>query len=128
MKEKNFKFRESFGKLVDKMTDKQAGEFIKALSGFVFGGKPLDSKDEYLKGVYLYAQNILETEMRDRENGKLGGAIIAEKRKNMTSKQTVSESSIMSQLIIVSSGEQSEVSDIAKNTKPAMSKSNCKAK
>ena len=50
MKEKNFKFKKSFGALVEKMTDKQAGEFIKAVSGYVFNGKPMESKDGVLKG------------------------------------------------------------------------------
>ena len=112
MKEKNFKFRESFGALVEKMTDKQAGEFIKAVSGYVFGGKPMESKDEYLKGVYLYVQNVLDTEAQNREHGKIGGAIVAEKYKEIRSKiftkdQTVSESNILSQLIIVSADAQS---------------------
>lgn len=115
MKEKNFKFRETFGALVEKMTDKQAGEFIKAVSGYMFGGKPMESKDEYLKGVFLYVQNILDTEMRDRANGKLGGAIVAEKYKEMRSRvmteETVSESNIVSQLIFVAAGGESDMSE-----------------
>lgn len=113
MKEKNFKFRASFGKLVENMTDKQAGEFIKAVSGYVFNGKPLETKDEYLKGVYLYVQNLLETEAQNREHGKIGGAIVAEKYKDVrkqifTREQTVSESNFLSQLIIVSASEQDD--------------------
>lgn len=110
MKEKNFKFRESFGALVEKMTDKQAGEFIKAVSGYVFGGKPMESKDEYLKGIFVYVQNVLDTEMRDRENGKIGGAIVAEKYKEMrsrlaTEEVSVSETNVVSQVIIVAADE-----------------------
>ena len=125
MKEKNFKFRASFGKLVEKMTDKQAGEFIKAVSGYVFNGKPLETKDEYLKGVYLYVQNVLETEAQNRENGKLGGAIVAEKYKEIrkkifTDEQAVSESNFLSQLIIVSSSaEQSVAEEQNEKIKPA---------
>ncbi len=116
MKEKNFKFRASFGKLVENMTDKQAGEFIKAVSGYVFNGKPLETKDEYLKGIYLYVQNLLETEAQNREHGKIGGAIVAEKYKDVrkqifTKEQTVSESNFLSQLIIVSSSEQDSVQE-----------------
>ena len=77
MKEQNFKFRKSFAKLVEQMTDKQAGEFIKAVCGYVFLQKPMESKDEYLKGVFVYVKATLDTEIRDRENGKLGGAIVA---------------------------------------------------
>lgn len=111
MKEQNFKFRKSFGKLIEQMTDKQAGEFIKAVSGYVFGGKPMESKDEYLKGVFVYVKNALDTEIRDRENGKLGGAIVAEKYKEMrqrfaTEEVSVSETNVVSQLIIVSADAQ----------------------
>lgn len=128
MKEKSFKFREKYGKLVEKMTDKQAGEFIKAVSGYMFGGKPMESKDEYLKGVFLYVQSVFDTELRDRENGRLGGAIVAEKYKEMrsrfmTEEAMVSESNVVSQLIIVSSGEQSAAVDEKQQTdKPAPQK------
>lgn len=57
MKEQNFKFRKTFAKLVEQMTDKQAGEFIKAVSGYVFLGKPMESKDEFLKGVFVYVKS-----------------------------------------------------------------------
>lgn len=112
MKERNFKFRKSFADLVKDMTDKQAGEFIKSVCGYVFDGKPFESKDEYLKGVYLYAQNVLETDARDKANGRLGGAIIAERFKdmkdNITNEQTVCESNIVSQVIIVAAAEQGD--------------------
>lgn len=107
MKEKNFKFREKFGKLVENMTDKQAGEFIKAVSGYVFENKPMESKDEYLKGVFLYVRNVLDTDIQNRENGKLGGAITAEKKRKKEA-TIIRESSIVSELIVVASGEQSK--------------------
>lgn len=127
MKEKNFKFRESFGALVEKMTDKQAGEFIKAVSGYMFGGKPMESKDEYLKGVFLYVQNVLDTEMRDRENGKIGGAIVAEKYKEMrsrfmTEETMVSETNVVSQLIIVSTDAQGAADEKPQTDKPVTHK------
>ena len=111
MKEQNFKFRKSFAKLVEQMTDKQAGEFIKAVCGYVLEGKPMESKDEYLKGVFVFVQNALDTEVRDRENGKIGGAIVAEKYKEMRGKVTteevsVSETNVVSQLIIVAADAQ----------------------
>jgi hypothetical protein len=80
LKEKNFKFRASFGKLVESMTDKQAGEFIKVVSGYAFCGKPMETKDEYLKGVFIYVKNVLDTEMISRQNGKKGADVLAEKR------------------------------------------------
>lgn len=115
MKEQNFKFRKSFGKLVEQMTDKQAGEFTKAVCGYVFLHKPMESKDEFLKGVFVYVKDALDTEMRDRENGKLGGAIVAEKYKEMRSRvlteESVSESNFVSQLIVVASGGNDDAAD-----------------
>ena len=110
MKEQNFKFRKSFGDLVEQMTDKQAGEFIKTVCGYVFSRIPMESKDEFLKGVFVYVKNALDTEVRDRENGRLGGIIVADKNREMrnngaTTEQTITESSIVSQLIILSGGE-----------------------
>ena len=110
MKEQNFKFRESFGKLVEQMTDKQAGEFIKAACGYVFLHKPMESKDEFLKGVFVFVKDALDTETRDRENGKLGGAITAEKLKEQQNKPTpeevtVNETNVVSQVIIVAADE-----------------------
>lgn len=118
MKEKNFKFKKSFGALVEKMTDKQAGEFIKAVSGYVFGGKPMESKDGYLKGVFLYVQNVLDTAEQNRANGKVGGAITAEKYKEMrkrfaTEEVSVSETNVVSQLIIVSADAQGAANESA---------------
>jgi hypothetical protein len=122
MKEKNFKFRKSFGALVEKMTDKQAGEFIKAVSGYVFNGKPMESKDEFLKGVFVYIKDALDTEIRDRENGKIGGAIVAEKYKEMrqrfaTEEESVSETNVVSQLIILSADAQGATDEKAQTEK-----------
>ncbi len=72
MKEKNFKFKAKFAELVNDMTDKQAGEFIKAISNYVFNNKQFETKDEYLKGIFLYVKNELDTAERNSVNGKKG--------------------------------------------------------
>lgn len=122
MKEKSFKFKKSFGVLVEKMTDKQAGEFIKAVSGYVFNGKPMESKDGYLKGVFLYVQSVLDTAEQNRANGKIGGAIVAEKYKEMrqrfaTEEVSVSETNVVSQLIILSADAQGATDEKAQTEK-----------
>lgn len=88
MKKKIFKFKSEYAKLVEDMTEKQAGEFIKAVSGYVFFGKPMESKDNYLKGVYIYIQNELETEARNSANGKLGAKKIAEQKRAVQNENT----------------------------------------
>ena len=119
MKEQNFKFKKSFGKLVEQMNDKQAGEFIKAVCGYVFLQKPMESKDEFLKGVYVYVKDALDTEVRDRENGRLGGILVAEKYKGQRDRvveQTITENSLVSQVVIVSADASGDVPD--KSSKP----------
>ena len=127
MKEKNFKFKKSFGALVKKMTNRQAGEFIKAVSGYVFDGKPMESKDEYLKGVFLYVQSVFDTAEQNRANGKIGGAIVAEKYKELrqryaTEEVSVSETNVVSQLIIVSADAQGATEETAQSDKPVTHK------
>ncbi len=92
MKEKNFKFRASYAKLVEGMTDKQAGEFIKAVSDYVFNGKPFETKDEYLKGVYLYIKNEIDAAETSKANGKKGALILAEKKRKLKSVGVIIES------------------------------------
>lgn len=104
MKEKHFKFRESFGTLVQGMADKQAGEFIKSVCDYVFGGKPFESKDEYLKGVFIHMQNVLDNEIRNRENGRLGGVLSATKCRDKEDSS--------SQIIIVASCETDDLEEM----------------
>ncbi|MCM1224963.1 MAG: hypothetical protein NC548_61985 [Lachnospiraceae bacterium] len=105
MKEKYFKFKESFNGIVKDMTDKQAGEFVKGICGYMFNNRPLETKDEYLKGVYLYAKSVLDEQTRNRENGKLGGMVVAEKYKGQRIKRE-DKANTVSQVVIVSSTEQ----------------------
>lgn len=81
MKEKSFRFRESFGRAIKAMDDKQAGRFIKGLCDNVFAGKYFESNDAALKSTYILVKSALEAEVRDRENGRKGGIMSAEKRK-----------------------------------------------
>lgn len=81
MKEKSFRFRESFAKAVRTMTDKQAGRFIKGLSDNVFDNKYFTTNDKALKSAFILVKSALEADERDRENGRKGGIISAEKRK-----------------------------------------------
>ncbi len=81
MREKSFKFKEGFANAVKGMTDKQAGEFVKGLCGYVFENKPLTTKDEYLKGIYLYAQRELDVSAMNAANGKKGAEKLAENKR-----------------------------------------------
>ncbi len=108
MKEQNFKFRKSFAKLMEQMTDKQAGEFIKAMSGYVFFGKPMESKDEFVKGVFIYVKDVLDTEARDRENGKLG----ARKKNELRIKAERNQSDCIARVLVGGDGMKEFLKDI----------------
>lgn len=82
MKENSFKFNKSFYSIMRDMTDKQAGEFIKGICGYAFENKPFITKDEYLKGVYLYVKREIDVSKENSVNGRKGGLISAEIRKN----------------------------------------------
>lgn len=81
MKEKNFKFKESYARTLKNMSDRQAGQFIKAVCGYAFNNEPFETKDKFLKGTYLYMQKAIEQERANIKNGKVGGGIRAEQIK-----------------------------------------------
>ncbi len=90
------------------MTDKQAGEFIKAMSGYVFFGKSMESKDEFVKGVFVYVKNVLDAEMRDRENGKLG----AKKKTELRIKAERNQSDCIARVLVGGDGMKEFLKDI----------------
>lgn len=81
MKEKNFKFKKSYAKVIKDMTDKQAGEFIKGICGYAFEDKPFVTKDGYLKGLYLYIKQDLDVSAMNAANGKKGAEKLAENKR-----------------------------------------------
>lgn len=78
MKQINIK-REHYD-IIKELTDKQAGEFVKGVCAYAFEGKPFITKDEYLKGLIMYAKRMLDISEMNRINGKKGGDKIAEIR------------------------------------------------
>lgn len=81
MKNKNFKFKESYANVIKGMTDKQAGEFIKGICGYAFENKPFITKDGYLKGLYLYIKRELDVSSMNAVNGKKGAEKLAENKR-----------------------------------------------
>lgn len=82
MKENNFRFKESYARTLESMSDKQAGRFIKAVCGYAFRNVTFETKDKYLKGMFLYMQRAIDEERANVKNGKVGGAIRAEQIKS----------------------------------------------
>ena len=75
---KKFKFKREYYDLMKELTDKQAGEFIKGVCAYVYEGKPLITKDEYLKGLFVYVKRELDVSEMNRVNGKKGADKLAE--------------------------------------------------
>lgn len=79
---KNIKIKREHYDMLKELTDKQAGEFVKGVCAYAFEGKPFITKDEYLKGLFLYAKRMLDISEMNRINGKKGADKLAEiKRK-----------------------------------------------
>ena len=89
-----FKFNKSFYSIMRDMTDKQAGEFIKGICGYAFENKPFITKDEYLKGVYLYVKREIDVSKENSVNGRKGGLISAEIRRNEEQENAYKEAMI----------------------------------
>lgn len=85
MNKKIFKFKAEYAKLVKGMTDKQAGEFIKAVCERVYEGKPFVTKDSYLKGVFILIERDLQVSSQNSINGKKGSDILAGRKREAVS-------------------------------------------
>lgn len=90
MKEKYFKFRESYAKAIETMSDKEAGEFVKSLCEYVFEGKVVPTNNKKLRSRFQLAKITLDAEKRNQENGRKGGIKSAEKRKQESSNVEIS--------------------------------------
>ena len=79
---KHIKIKREHYDILKELTDKQAGEFVKGVCAYAFEGKPFITKDEYLKGLFMYAKRMLDISEMNRINGKKGADKLAEiKRK-----------------------------------------------
>lgn len=76
-----FTFKKEFYDLIKDLTDKQAGEFVKGVCAYAYEGKPFITKDEYLKGLFLYAKRELDVSKQNSINGKKGADKLAEMKR-----------------------------------------------
>lgn len=85
MKNKTIRVKKDYYGFIKEMTDKQAGEFIKAVCERVYEGKPFVTKDCYLKGVFAFVERDLQVSAQNRLNGKKGAEILAERKRKAQS-------------------------------------------
>lgn len=81
MKEENFKFKESYSLVIDSMNDKQAGQFIKALTKYAFNGQVYNGKDTAIKSAFALVKVDLDMQKFFKEAGKKGHDIQEENKK-----------------------------------------------
>ena len=77
---KYFKVTKLYHKAMTAMSDKQAGEFIKALSTYVFTEETPKVTDPFVYGLLVFAKKDIDTAMKNRENGRLGALALARKK------------------------------------------------
>ena len=70
--------KQPYDEILKELTDQQAGEFVKGVCAYAFEGKPFITKDEYLKGLFMYAKRMLDISEMNRINGKKGADKLAE--------------------------------------------------
>ena len=70
--------KKHYDEILKELTGKQAGEFVKGVCAYAFEGKPFITKDEYLKGLFMYAKRMLDISEMNRINGKKGADKLAE--------------------------------------------------
>lgn len=94
MKNKFFKFSENYAKVIKHLDDKQAGQYVKAISDYAFEGKTYAGKDAAVKTAFTFTKQQIDEDKFYREKGKLGGQKIAERKR-----ETEEESPILKSVI-----------------------------
>ena len=94
MRNKFFKFNENYAKVIKHLDDKQAGQYVKAISDYAFEDKTYAGKDAAVKTAFTFTKQQIDEDKFYREKGKLGGQKIAERKR-----ETEEESPILKSVI-----------------------------
>lgn len=78
---KTVKIKQEHYGVIREMTDRQAGEFVKKLCARVYEGKPLLTKDAYLKGVFVAVERELAVSRQNSLNARKGAEKRAERQR-----------------------------------------------
>lgn len=100
MANKNFKIREQDYRAIQDMTEKEAGQFIKGLCGYAFDGVPLETKDAKIASAYAYAKVALDISAQNRENGRKGGLLIAERLRSRKEKSVTAANDETAEILL----------------------------
>ena len=81
MRNKFFKFNENYAKVIKHLDDRQAGQYVRAISDYAFEGKTYGGKDTAVKTAFTLTKQMIDDEKFYREKGRLGGQKIAERKR-----------------------------------------------
>ena len=73
MRNKFFKFNENYAKVIKHLDDRQAGQYVRAISDYAFEGKTYGGKDTAVKTAFTLTKQMIDDEKFYREKGRLGG-------------------------------------------------------
>ena len=60
MRNKFFKFSENYAKVIKHLDDKQAGQYVKAISDYAFEGKTYAGKDAAVKTAFVFTKQQID--------------------------------------------------------------------
>ena len=118
MRNNFFKFNENYAKVIKHLDDRQAGQYVRAISDYAFEGKTYGGKDTAVKTAFTLTKQMIDDEKFYREKGRLGRQKIA-KRKRETEEEnpilkSVIETVVASELLNSLLGGQGENTEAEK--------------
>ena len=122
MRNKFFKFNENYAKVIKHLDDRQAGQYVRAISDYAFEGKTYGGKDTAVKTAFTLTKQMIDDEKFYREKGRLGGQKIAERKRTEdgqnesdTVLKSVIETVVASEaLFMMSEANSTDESDVAR--------------
>ena len=81
MRNKFFKFNENYASVIKNLDDKQAGQYVKAITDYAFEDKTYGGKDIAVKTAFTFTKQQIDDDKFYREKGRLGGQKIAERKR-----------------------------------------------
>lgn len=77
MRNKFFKFNENYAKVIKHLDDRQAGQYVRAISDYAFEGKTYGGKDTAVKTAFTLTKQMIDDEKFYREKGRLSDIIVS---------------------------------------------------
>ena len=81
MKDRNFRFRQSFADVIKDLDDKQTGQYVRSIAEYAFEDKTYAGKDIAVKTAFTLTKEMIDEERFYRDKGRLGAKKNAEMRR-----------------------------------------------